>query len=59
MSSGWVAAAIAAVAWGGQLAVQLRGNGRWEGKVDSALALLTKIADDHENRIRQAEHARR
>jgi hypothetical protein len=55
MSAAWAAVLIAAIAAAAALGRQLLASGERDGKIDACLAQLTKIADDHEERLRLLE----
>jgi hypothetical protein len=49
----WIALGALAVAAIGPAVAMLTSNARRDGKVDAVLERLTKIAEDHENRLRR------
>lgn len=53
MSAAWITALVPLLVALGAVAAWLISAGRREGKLDAALEMLTKIADDHEQRLRR------
>jgi hypothetical protein len=52
-ASTWIALGALAVSAVGPTVTQLRQGAKRDGKIDAAIATLTKIADDHEMRLRK------
>ena len=55
MSAPWAAVTVSVIMALAAVAVFLLREGRREGKLDSCLEQLTRIAADHEDRIRALE----
>jgi len=55
MSAGWISALVAIAMMLGTFAAILWRGGRRDGKIDAVLEELTKIAGDHETRLRAVE----
>jgi hypothetical protein len=55
VSSGWAAAIIATCMMLGSFAAILWRGGKRDGRIDAVLEQLTRIAGDHETRLRNVE----
>jgi hypothetical protein len=55
MSAAWISACVATAMAFGVIAGALWRGGRRDGKIDAVLEELTRIASDHETRLRVVE----
>ncbi len=54
-TSTWIALGALAVSAVNPAVIGLRQGAKRDGKIDAAIATLTKIADDHEARLRRGK----